>query len=115
MRISDWSSDVCSSDLAERHVSNVAGPVGDDAGAAGVADAVIDDAGVRARADRLPQRLRGGIGAGAQGVLMAGTGTPDIAIGAVKGCRVGAVLTPYLASRSDRRRVGKECVRTCRS
>src|SRR3546814_4268159 len=67
MRISDWSSDVCSSDLR---------------------------GGLRAR------RARHAAAAGQQ----PGGGEPD-----------GGAHQPRLVGRSEERRVGKECVSTCRS
>src|SRR3546814_4259818 len=93
LRISDWSSDVCSSDLAgqferariaERHG---AGGVGPDVGTAllfrhGHPDG---DAGLFRRGDEAWIIGRGG----------------------------GADL-PFGGDRSEERRVGKECVRTCR-
>src|SRR3546814_2378849 len=73
MRISDWSSDVCSSDLPERRWAGVAdGP--------GLRDFLFDcrhSAGARGRS-RAPDRPAGVV-------------------------------------RSEERRVGKECVSTCRS
>src|SRR3546814_16483233 len=71
MRISDWSSDVCSSDLEGRRRA-------DQRGGAGIAGAARNDA----RA---------------------------LATGSV------AVLVRVGRRRSEERRVGKECVRTCRS
>src|SRR3546814_7605140 len=85
MRISDWSSDVCSSDLAGMRAAN--------AGArcrrrTAVFDHDIQLAPILARRDRDP------------GV----TGTD----------RSGTMLDGIL-DRSEERRVGKECVSTCRS
>src|SRR3546814_6363452 len=76
MRISDWSSDVCSSDLPQRRKPD-------------------DRAGHGAAAARRGLRLRDGRGR-------------------------GAVLHPLphalrAGDRSEERRVGKECVSTCRS
>src|SRR3546814_17500630 len=81
MRISDWSSDVCSSDLSsrDRRLREAA-----DAGAAGSA----------LRRTGWPPHRRGGGGA------------PGRATGAHAGS-VGR-------RRSEERRVGKECVSTCR-
>src|SRR3546814_3955573 len=77
MRISDWSSDVCSSDLrvaVERQVqSQVAGLVG---------EGTLRE---RRRVVVVPVRAGAALGAGAAG------------------------------GRSEERRVGKECVSTCRS
>src|SRR3546814_5824506 len=71
MRISDWSSDVCSSDLCHGIHASAAGPAG-------------------------------GAGAAVAGGHRA---SPELDCGS--GCR-----GPY---RSEERRVGKECVSTCRS
>src|SRR3546814_16999659 len=84
MRISDWSSDVCSSDLACR-------PAHRDARRA--IPARRDPGGVAGRR------------AGARGVR-------------VRRCRCRRARRPALparAARSEERRVGKECVSTCRS
>src|SRR3546814_14853243 len=72
MRISDWSSDVCSSDLGRAQ-------------------------------DRRPACARNAVPAAAMGLL-------DIEL-------VGDVVDvqPHVDIRSDERRVGKECVSTCRS
>src|SRR3546814_11912086 len=87
MRISDWSSDVCSSDL----------PVGD------VAEAGDD------REDQIE---------GAD-VLMVGRAEPtqeETRLVVVMRVRVAAVShVSFFPCRSEERRVGKECVSTCRS
>src|SRR3546814_5492576 len=72
MRISDWSSNVCSSDLHHRGI-----------GAGGAADHVLEELAVARRVDDdvVAQRR----------------------------------LEPDLGGRSEERRVGKECVSTCRS
>src|SRR3546814_12758983 len=89
MRISDWSSDVCSSDLA-----------------AGVQALVDAD---RARGGRA-QHLRAGQqpGAGAAVLAVAAAAAERVA-GRRRSGADGAVR------RSEERRVGKECVSTCRS
>src|SRR3546814_12066280 len=93
MRISDWSSDVCSSDLAADLAA--------DAGVGGGALCFVEHlrlgrAALRRAAEERLQRLLGGrIGAGARG---AGGRRDEREIG-----------------RSEERRVGKECVSTCRS
>src|SRR3546814_7198195 len=83
MRISDWSSDVCSSDLLAQHVAQVAllghRPV------AGLFDQVMR----RQPADFGAQRHHHALG-------------HDQAAG-------------FVEIRSEERRVGKECVSTCRS
>src|SRR3546814_12716128 len=85
MRISDWSSDVCSSDLAHGHVAIV----GEEGGVDQRRSAWIG------RSERhLPRAL------GAQHA--------DVAAKPMRLDRDAAV-------RSEERRVGKECVSTCRS
>src|SRR3546814_4886721 len=84
MRISDWSSDVCSSDLPD---------VGGDRGRGGP---------VRQR--KAAQRC-GGIGGAGQS---AGAATGDAGRGGIGFLQPGH-------HRSEERRVGKECVSTCRS
>src|SRR3546814_2542588 len=83
MRISDWSSDVCSSDLEARHPAGRAGAPcrrGDGRGVRlGLGRDHLQGKAARSRRDLLPD-LRGGARA-----------------------------------RSEERRVGKECVSTCRS
>src|SRR3546814_16453064 len=94
MRISDWSSDVCSSDLDGDRIEQIA-------------VAVEIDAGIGLAADIAEQR-----------------GTADVAAIFVAGGRAAAVRLHILVARIDRqdetvgrseeRRVGKECVSTCR-
>src|SRR3546814_11022460 len=88
MRISDWSSDVCSSDLG----GEAAG--GDEPAADG---------------DRA---VRGGCGIeGFARIAAFDRNQPE----AAHKKRAGVSYGPFLKSRSAERRVGKECVRTCRS
>src|SRR3546814_9215070 len=82
MRISDWSSDVCSSDLVQRTEHALA--AGFDAGIAEIDDAVV-------------MRFRG---------------TSSLQ-GATKMSRNPKLWVEE--KRSEERRVGKECVSTCRS
>src|SRR3546814_9011296 len=84
MRISDWSSDVCSSDLAQPLRAHFPGSL---------------DGERRSPAHRHPSRLARHRGA-AQGR---------------EGDGGGAASRPRLYLRSEARRVGKECVSTCRS
>src|SRR3546814_11233366 len=95
MRISDWSSDVCSSDLV-------------DAGA---------DRGQRARA-----AAQAALAGGGKAVIIGAIGQQprDLDMDAVAefGMRQFGALRHQLAKaavRSEDRRVGKECVRPCRS
>src|SRR3546814_1731134 len=76
MRISDWSSDVCSSDLHRRR---------------------------RRGGPRRGRARNRGAGAGAQRQAKHGNGAET------------AVIDHVSESRSEERRVGKECVSTCRS
>src|SRR3546814_7661174 len=78
MRISDWSSDVCSSDL----------------------EAETGDPAIVENAEQAAVAQAGG-GKGADGAVVV-EGEPPEAAGVV-------------AERSEERRVGKECVSTCRS
>src|SRR3546814_12462270 len=96
MRISDWSSDVCSSDLqgSERGERRI------DVDRLGklVGRTALDDA--RSRKDQRDMRRLFHIG-----VL-----GPDAMI-----AEVIAMIAPQDDDRSEERRVGKECVSTCRS
>src|SRR3546814_14956903 len=83
MRISDWSSDVCSSDLAMQLIEKLSI----------LADAAKYDASCASSG--APKRSSEG---------KAGLGSTD-------GMGICHSYTP----RSEERRVGKECVRTCRS
>src|SRR3546814_2909062 len=99
MRISDWSSDVCSSDLADR--------------AEQLAEAQ------HFLVQQRPQRLGRGIAAGEAGAA----GDQHAVDGVVgdplrdRGAQAVAVVGEQGAcvQRSEERRVGKECVSTCRS
>src|SRR3546814_19427360 len=91
MRISDWSSDVCSSDLGQmRALWCFFNP-----------SMVTDFASIEWSEGRLPELLD--------------IRSPSVHSGMARIAR--AVLAPSLAShamRSDERRVGKACVSTCR-
>src|SRR3546814_18802006 len=88
MRISDWSSDVCSSDLPIR-----------------VAD---EDVEVERRQQRVAQRILHEQRPPAVARHDVGQNTPFIE-------RQVYALLGIVFVRSDERRVGKECVSTCRS
>src|SRR3546814_16979261 len=89
MRISDWSSDVCSSDLV-----------------GGAGGAVPDDDGVGAH------RLQGQRGV-LERLALGDGGALGGEVDDVGGQPLGGRLERY--ARSEERRVGKECVSTCRS
>src|SRR3546814_12662094 len=95
MRISDWSSDVCSSDLAGAPTKEAVARCHD----GGVV--VMPTVGARRHAEKV---LEMGVDA-------------VIAQGAEGGGHTGTVPTSLLLPdvRSEERRVGKECVSTCRS
>src|SRR3546814_11649811 len=94
MRISDWSSDVCSSDLEHPLVERVVVSDGFDAADDWIAGAA-DDRSIVVTADILlaDRALKAGA------AVLAPTGKPFTAA----------------SIRSEERRVGKECVSTCRS
>src|SRR3546814_14304044 len=93
MRISDWSSDVCSSDLREHVLTRVlAELIGAEARKIRMRGRRADLRDLGLGEDRCSSQ-RGGGGEAADGQHEAGRGD----------------------ERSEERRVGKECVRTCRS
>src|SRR3546814_18847609 len=93
MRISDWSSDVCSSDLLEvaTHAAVIRAL---DAG--GIDVAVLDGEAVPS----------GGMGIARQVKEEVYEAPPILVL-------IGRPQDAWLATRSEERRVGKECVRTC--
>src|SRR3546814_14702107 len=111
MRISDWSSDVCSSDLREQQVADLLGTVGVGRGGLDLGQFLVD-LGARA----------GGIGpveAGARGALLKLVGAQQRGQAerdAVErmGCAALGRASLGLALRSEERRVGNEGVCTCR-
>src|SRR3546814_17164298 len=97
MRISDWSSDVCSSDLAIIDIAEV-------------------ESGLVHREAETGERI--GLGAGA--VVEVDVAAPQAGVGADRVIDLEAGFDARLEGRldvvrSDERRVGKECVSTCRS
>src|SRR3546814_2609495 len=88
MRISDWSSDVCSSDLAHRHDGDTT--------------LVIEQ--LRRQLQPVAQAIAGAVIPGDAGFMHTGAGR----LADDQEARAGG-------SRSEERRVGKECVSTCRS
>src|SRR3546814_14871358 len=102
MRISDWSSDVCSSDLSDDHE-------GSEAEATTTLDHLGDTVD---RNDALD--VRGLVG------LLAATTVASTAVSAALALTTGALSALGSAHenylfRSEERRVGKECVSKCRS
>src|SRR3546814_14734839 len=91
MRISDWSSDVCSSDLAA--------PVDLDAVPDGNSDGKL-------------RRIRGTV---TKVLRAAGSDNWGIVKVALSDKSVVTLRGTFLGERSEERRVGKECVSTCRS
>src|SRR3546814_15983979 len=98
MRISDWSSDVCSSDLNLAYFG-VEFAVASRIGSVSLfADSVdfLEDALVNL-------------------LIFAALGWSVIHRARLGMCLAAILLAPGLATRSEERRVGKECVSTCRS
>src|SRR3546814_12692052 len=102
MRISDWSSDVCSSDLIDREPAHVWKPMLHTI-AAGTADTGANQTAYLVQAQQRGFRFEMGdvmaVDRAAKQVLLA----PLVVDGA------------EILPRSEERRVGKECVSTCRS
>src|SRR3546814_15694372 len=113
MRISDWSSDVCSSDLIEAREVKPA--------MLAVAVLPLVILGFTAIASVLPAGLAGPLNKGPHGfseilyAFTSGVGNNGSAFAGL------TAATPFydgmlgVAMRSEERRVGKECVSTCRS
>src|SRR3546814_13334931 len=100
MRISDWSSDVCSSDLVGEVFSECA------IGAAADARQHDDDPDNAEQTERADRRVR------------CRNHAEDFIPVAHEECALPALAVPApdkLDCRSEERRVGKECVSTCRS
>src|SRR3546814_11292618 len=97
MRISDWSSDVCSSDLVDLIVVDTAH---------GHSRGVIDRVAAikKQYGDRL-QIIGGNIATGDAALALAKAGADAVKVG----------IGPGSICRSEERRVGKECVSTVRS
>src|SRR3546814_2951367 len=118
MRISDWSSDVCSSDLkarelkaAQAEAADLAGLVGDSASDAEMRELAQEElATAEVRIAALDRELK---------VLMLPKDAADeknaiLEVRAGTGGEEAALFAADLF-RSEERRVGKECVSTCRS
>src|SRR3546814_12697532 len=100
MRISDWSSDVCSSDLDGEHVDKRRiGSI--------LAFVRVHPGVVGAKAERAGTGFQAVVGAGIQA---AGPFHADVHVAAM--VRGDVVVG---TARSEERRVGKECVSSCRS
>src|SRR3546814_15369272 len=108
MRISDWSSDVCSSDLDDDREHFVEGFRDAVVGNVRQLGRVVPNAGVADQAIELSE----GLDAARHGFTMA-VERPNIALDADHG--IAVALPDFLQARSEERRVGKECVSTCRS
>src|SRR3546814_20854191 len=125
MRISDWSSDVCSSDLARSRQGKLPGVDGKErvGGVMAMANPPRNGEGDRAQrgGGGVPQMRRPEVYAARK--LRRELSLPEILIWQrVKSAQTGLKfrkqqpIGPYVADfRSEERRVGKECVRTCRS
>src|SRR3546814_17133895 len=102
MRISDWSSDVCSSDLEVGF-----GLVGVGVAAAFVADRHVHHGARHVALARIPGLERAAVAVRPlHPVRIAGIAAAAAAVVGLGGARA--------AGRSEERRVGKECCRTCR-
>src|SRR3546814_12721047 len=108
MRISDWSSDVCSSDLVGKGIVGVVDDKAIVLGNASFLEEYDVDLGALAEA---ADRLRAD-GATAIYIAVNGKAAGVLAIADPVKETTGEALA---ALRSEERRVGQECVRTCRS
>src|SRR3546814_12469527 len=109
MRISDWSSDVCSSDLLtdHRNLHIHSGLIG---------DAVLDLLEAGALAADNP--ITAGVAIGSQRLYNAVSGAPfqfRTASHTHDSAVLASIADLVTINRSEERRVGKECVSTCRS
>src|SRR3546814_12917145 len=118
MRISNWSSDVCSSDLSLRRRDDLVVDVGD---VAGIYEAVLAIAMAQQAGEDVEDNRRAGIADMGPAIDRRAADVHRHAL------RVGGLERPLLArhrvvkadrghsARSEERRVGKECVSTFRS
>src|SRR3546814_15541433 len=117
MRISDWSSDVCSSDLAENETQLTILDVGWEVGQLLATDCWLAaavrtaDQVVVVTTATVPGMRRAGVAMD----LLAGHWQPEQIAIAVRGPRRKKWPRGLEHARSEARRVGKECVSTCRS
>src|SRR3546814_21129924 len=112
MRISDWSSDVCSSDLHGAGDQLLAGARGAEDQHAGIergnASNQVADLAHRRGTAHLPLAIAGFDRRGATSLSEQVGERPDQRV-------CGLDTTPKTLQRSEERRGGKECVSTCRS
>src|SRR3546814_18072330 len=109
MRISDWSSDVCSSDLAyNKHAEWLGGVVYEDPWLVGGHNGLSNSEDPARPEDPYPRvrELR---------AVMREAGLDETPIVMAGGVWWLSEWTDWLDNRSEERRVGKECVSTCRS
>src|SRR3546814_20216235 len=99
MRISDWSSDVCSSDLAAMNGLPYSQQFGHGVINAGSALAIT--VALNSSASSVPTLLQ--------------SGSYQSEHSAPSGSTLGSGCLASIGSRSEERRVGQECVSTCRS
>src|SRR3546814_18247799 len=114
MRISDWSSDVCSSDLVDEDGQRRAIAVIADIGVMGPQELIACDA--LARGGHAREAEIGGIGKdGREQRIFVRTALTGAQIGERReeSCFLRHLMKQF--RRSEERRVGKECVSTCRS
>src|SRR3546814_17014216 len=102
MRISDWSSDVCSSDLqkGEAVITMLESYAGEDVWRQGLRSYMEQHKYANTRTDDLWNAVEAAGAKGLTAIAHDFTSQPGI---------------PLLRVRSEERRVGKECVSTCRS
>src|SRR3546814_11908089 len=114
MRISDWSSDVCSSDLVlvvtpAQHLGAILGnaPVGN-------LPLILCSKGIEAGSQRLMSEVAASVHPGAPIAVLSGpTFAHEVAVGLPTA--VTLAWSDRTLGRSDERRVGKECGSPCRS
>src|SRR3546814_19430509 len=118
MRISDWSSDVCSSDLLDfADVRSVMGEMGK--AMMGTGEAEGDGRALQAAEKAIANPLLDGVSMrGAKGVIVSIVGGDDMRLMEVEEAanHLRALVDPDAnISRSETRRRGKECGSTCRT
>src|SRR3546814_16761678 len=114
MRISDWSSDVCSSDL-EQDVDYVVGTFSTSLGAVGGFGVSDNPAFERLRFTSRPYMFTASSSPSSVATALATLGKIQSQPGLPKQLWAKAQALYKRLSRSDERRVGKECVSPCRS